>query len=699
MGRLEPQYSKLVGEPRVGYLSGTSSAAAFGSGWSRPLGELASGLGDLGRLYAGFLNDKTDEICSNYAARCREAIDSYVKGDGTYDMDKINASAWQERRKEILQQEIDHNGGNYNRKRLQMYVEKMDMHNDGYLGKIYRTQEFAAKKAHSQEACNGMQTNFRQVPSQDNLNAYGSQLNRHFEMIYSGNATEKVLAEIHRGLEKGEFTIGGKTYDVIDDVNGTDEEKAKAIENYRKSPEGKRLRSEIDKLISVKENNVKLQREYVQAHMDQAAWAAFSDKLKSGSLEEAKSIIELDGIGETMRKNMQTQFQRQMDIKAAGEEGRAAFWKVLESKEIKEGGKDKTGWERSDGGKYWTPEMEKAAVDGLAEIDTAKPNGELKLQAYKEAMRLYKAQALAAEEADIDDFTQQILNAKDGKARASILDMMPESRVKDKMNELNNRIALNEERKARQAELENKIRTGQTLKLDEKAEKIRLETKKENMTWQALYDYGVLGSSPRSLAVNRDRISDKDVLEYHCRNAGITDRGEMERLYNYVNTPQGKYEIELAKMLVTEINGSYTGGGKMGKTLQLTQEEISKVMPELVNLACSLTPYTEWKTKNAQQVNGGNDALLKNAIRRMMVDLKVRKEPKSDERIPLGQWIVENRRTWEDMDEESVSRGKLLFEACVLADYYSSGNDKVYREIVKQIFDQKFGYNGRDFRK
>ena len=697
MGKLEAQYSRLIGEPRVGYLHGQATPDMFGAGTGRALRGLGDALGDLGRLYAGFLNDKTDEICSNYAARCREAIDSYVKGDGTYDMDKINASAWQERRKEILQQEIDHNGGNYNRKRLQMYVEKMDMHNDGYLWKIYRTQEFAAKKAYSQEACNGMQTNFRQVPSQDNLNAYGSQLNQHFEMIYSGNATEKVLAEIHSGLEKGKFTIGGKTYDVIDDVNGTDEEKAKAIENYRKSPEGKRLRSEIDKLISVKENNVKLQREYVQAHMDQAAWAAFSDKLKSGSLEEAKSIIELDGIGETMRKNMQTQFQRQMDIKAAGEEGRAAFWKVLESKEIKEGGKDKTGWERSDGGKYWTPEMEKAAVDGLAEIDTTKPNGELKLQAYKEAMRLYKAQAQAAEEADIDDFTQQILNAKDGKARRSILDLMPESRVKDKAIELNNRINANEERQARQAELENKIRTGQTLKLDEKAEKIRLETKRENQETQALYDFAVRGV----LVPFKRGQDEKSRFSYCCQQAGITNEEQIKHLFDYINTPQGKYELELSKMLVSEINGSYTGGGKMGKTLQLTQEEISKVMPELVNLACSLTPYTEWKTKNAQQVNGSNDALLKNAIRRMMVDLKVRKEPEpeSDERIPLGQWIAENRKTWADMDEESVSRGKLLFEACVLADFHSPGNENVYREIVKQIFDQKLGYNGRNFRK
>jgi hypothetical protein len=59
----------------------------------------------------------------------------------------------------------------------------------------------------------------------------------------------------------------------------------------------------------------------------------------------------------------------------------------------------------------------------------------------------------------------------------------------------------------------------------------------------------------------------------------------------------------------------------------------------------------------------------------------------------LGQWIAKNRDTWKDMDDTSIARGRMLFEKA-LADWHAGGNDAVYREIIKQILDNKRGENG-----
>ena len=678
MGKLEAQYSRLIGEPRVGYLHGQATPDMFGAGTGRALRGLGDALGDLGRLYAGFLNDKTDQICSNYAARCREAIDSYVKGDGTYDMDKINSPAWQEKRKEILNEEIEANGGNYNRKRLQMYVERTDMHNDGYLGKIYRTQEFAVKKATSLNACNEMLTNFLKAPSFETWNALRDEYGRHGELLHGANAAERIIQELEAGKGNGVVTIGGRQLSVIDDENGSPEEIKKRIEEYKKDPKGKRLASHITRLIEDKQQNIKLYDEFVQAHMDQAAWGAFTDKLKAGEITEAGELLTLDGLSKSMQTQMQTMFDRQQAIVTAGDEGRSCVDAIL--KDFQEG-------DGSDGGKYLTKQKEKQLLDGLAAIDTTKPNGDVMFRAYKERMNMAIAKMHAQEEADIEQDRQNLLSLETPKLRDMYIETLPPSWVKDKAVEFNKIIERNRANEARLGAL-NHAAKGRALKVEEQAEKKRLECERENRETQAIYDFAMGKLVPHSR--NQD---DKSRFSYCCLQAGITDAEHQDKLWNYLSTPQGKYAVTMANMLVSEINGNYTSGTKMDKTLKITTDEISKVMPELIYLGLSFTPYSKFSTKQAQQVNGSDDDLLKNAIYRMMREIKVRKELNSDERISLGQWIAANRETWQDMDEESIKKGRLLFEKA-LADWHADGNEAVYRQIIKQIMNNKLGENG-----
>jgi len=688
MGKLEAQYSRMIGEPRVGYLHGQATPDMFGAGTGRALRGLGDALGDLGRLYAGFLNDGSDKIASNYAARCKAEMESYVNPDGTYDLDKI--AGWDARKQELLQKEIDENGGNYNRKRLQMYVEKTDLLNDSHLQQIYHRQLFNNKLTDLQDLKDTRSGEYISTPNEMTRETYRASLVKLAEMQFGGNAVRAKLEELRKGLENGEITLGGQKLKVIDDETDDQENNRKVTEEYKKDPKGKRLKSQLRRLFEDKETTVRKQDAFIQANMDQADFKAFSEKLKRNEFDEAQKIMNFPGIGDAMKTQMQKQFDSQHEIFLGAEEGRNDFDSILMRRDGW-GDEDNTEWKGSDNGNYMTPEIVQAIHEYELAIDTTTPRGQARLRAFQDASRKWMQAAHAREQADYAQFSEELLATPDSNTRARYIEEKKASGdtvVTDRLHKLNTQIEANNARAARKRQLDNKPNKTAT----DKAALELLKIEKDKMEMQAIYDYAV----NIRLASTRDELStmsEEQLFNACCVKSGITDKEQQKYLWNRISQPQGKYEVTMAKMLVSEINGNFTGGGKTGNTLQVTSEEILKVMPELINLGMSFTGYTEWTAEKAKLVKGNDEDLLKNAIRRMMTDIKVPEKPGSKDRIPLGQWIAKNRDTWKDMDDTSIARGRMLFEKA-LADWHAGGNDAVYREIIKQILDNKRGENG-----